>query len=142
MSNIATPSVQDEPRLSLVSKLLPVWIILAMAIGLLLGQYLPSIGKALEPAIPLGLFIMIFPAMTKLELGQVRGAVRDWKPAAVVIFFNYFFNPFLLYFFGWLFLAIIQICGLVLFCWVWPHVLQWCLCGPIWHEEMGRWVSS
>lgn len=104
MSNKATPSNQDEPRLSLVSKLLPVWIILAMAIGLLLGQYLPSVGKALEPAIPFGLFIMIFPAMTKLELGQVRGAVRDWKPAAIVIFFNYFFNPFLLYLFGWVFL--------------------------------------
>ena len=53
---------------------------------------------------PLGLFVMIYPAMTKLELGEVGKAVRDWKAAAIVIFFNYAFNPFLLYLFGWIFL--------------------------------------
>lgn len=104
MSSAAVASTQQQPRLGLVSKLLPVWIILAMAVGLLLGKYLPQVGKALEPGIPLGLFVMIYPAMTKLELGQVGKAVRDWKAAAIVIFFNYAFNPFLLYFFGWIFL--------------------------------------
>ena len=92
MSNSATPSNQDDPRLSLVGKLLPVWIMLAMAVGLLLGKNLPQVGKALESGIPLGLFIMIFPAMTKLEIGQIRSAVRDWKAAGIVIFFNYFFD--------------------------------------------------
>ncbi len=104
MSNVATASVQEQAGLSLVGKLLPVWIILAMAAGLLLGKFLPQVGKALEPGIPLGLFVMIYPAMTKLELGQVRSAVRDWKAASIVIFFNYAFNPFLLYLFGWIFL--------------------------------------
>ena len=104
MSNVATASVQEQAGLSLVGKLLPVWIILAMAAGLLLGKFLPRVGKALEPGIPLGLFVMIYPAMTKLELGEVRSAVRDWKAAAIVIFFNYSFNPFLLYLFGWIFL--------------------------------------
>jgi len=104
MSAGATASTQEQPSLGWVSKLLPVWIILAMAVGLLLGKYLPQVGKALEPGIPLGLFVMIYPAMTKLELGQVGKAVRDWKAAAIVIFFNYAFNPFLLYFFGWIFL--------------------------------------
>lgn len=104
MSEIARPRTQEQPGLSLVSKLLPVWIILAMAIGLLLGRYLPQVGTALEVGIPLGLFVMIYPAMTKLELGEVGKAVRDWKSAVIVIFFNYAFNPFLLYLFGWLFL--------------------------------------
>jgi len=104
VSNVATTSVQEQAGLSLVGKLLPMWIILAMAAGLLLGKFLPQVGKALEPGIPLGLFVMIYPAMTKLELGQVRSAVRDWKAASIVIFFNYAFNPFLLYLFGWIFL--------------------------------------
>lgn len=104
MSNVATASVQEQAGLSLVGKLLPAWIILAMAAGLLLGKFLPQVGKALQPGIPLGLFVMIYPAMTKLELGQVRSAVRDWKAASIVIFFNYAFNPFLLYLFGWIFL--------------------------------------
>jgi ACR3 family arsenite transporter len=104
MSDIAIARPQEQPSLSWVSRLLPVWIILAMAVGLLLGKYLPQVGKALEPGIPLGLFVMIYPAMTKLELGEVGKAVRDWKAAGIVIFFNYAFNPFLLYLFGWLFL--------------------------------------
>ena len=104
MSDIAIARSQEQPSLSWISKLLPVWIILAMAVGLLLGKYLPQVGKALEPGIPLGLFVMIYPAMTKLELGEVGKAVRDWKAAGIVIFFNYAFNPFLLYLFGWLFL--------------------------------------
>jgi ACR3 family arsenite transporter len=104
MSDTATTSAQGQPALSMVSKLLPVWIILAMAVGLLLGKFLPRVGKALEPGIPFGLFVMIYPAMTKLELGEIRNAIRDWKAAAIVIFFNYAFNPFLLYLFGWIFL--------------------------------------
>ena len=104
MNDGASAPTQEQPTLGLVGKLLPVWIILAMAVGLLLGKYLPQFGKALEPGIPLGLFVMIYPAMTKLELGEVRKAVRDWKAAAIVIFFNYAFNPFLLYLFGWIFL--------------------------------------
>ncbi|MHB8088290.1 MAG: arsenic resistance protein [Anaerolineaceae bacterium] len=99
---IATP--QEQPKLSLVSKLLPLWIILAMAAGLLLGKFFPQFGKSLQPFIPIGLFLMIYPAMTKLKLGEVKSAVKDWKPAAIVIFFNYAFNPFLLYLIGWVFL--------------------------------------
>jgi ACR3 family arsenite transporter len=106
MSDVAvtTTPPQERAGLGTVGKLLPLWIILAMAAGLLLGKYLPEIGKALEPGIPLGLFVMIYPAMTKLELGEVRHAIRDWKAAAIVIVFNYTINPFLLYLFGWIFL--------------------------------------
>jgi ACR3 family arsenite transporter len=101
---IANAPTQQEASLSLVGKLLPVWIILAMAAGLLLGKFLPEVGKALEPGIPLGLFVMIYPAMTKLDLGEIGHATRNWKAAGIVIFFNYAFNPFLLYLFGWVFL--------------------------------------
>jgi ACR3 family arsenite transporter len=104
MSDAAMAVPQKQPKLGLVSKLLPVWIILAMVIGLLLGKFFPQVGKALQPGIPIGLFIMIYPAMTKLKLGEVKSAVKDWKPAAIVIFFNYAFNPFLLYLIGWVFL--------------------------------------
>jgi len=95
---------QEQPKLSLVSKLLPLWISLAMAAGLLLGKFFPAFGKSLQPFIPIGLFLMIYPAMTKLKLGEIKTAAKDWKPAAIVIFFNYAFNPFLLYFIGWIFL--------------------------------------
>jgi len=75
MSDVAATTTQKQPTLGLVSRLFPLWIILAMAAGLLLGKLLPSVGKALEPGIPFGLFVMIYPAMTKLELGEIRHAV-------------------------------------------------------------------
>jgi ACR3 family arsenite transporter len=76
MSTTATAAKREQiTSLSLVSKLLPLWIILAMAAGLLLGRFLPvGVGKVLEAGIPLGLFLMIYPAMTKLELGEIRNA--------------------------------------------------------------------
>lgn len=104
MSTADTSLPRARASLSLVSKLLPLWIVLAMVAGLLLGRFLPQVGKTLEPGIPFGLFLMIYPAMTKLELREVKNAVKDWKAAAIVIFFNYAFNPFLLWAFGWLFL--------------------------------------
>lgn len=104
MTVAVVPSPKEQPKLGLVSKLLPVWIILAMVAGLLLGKFFPEFGKSLQPFIPIGLFLMIYPAMTKLKLGEVKSAVKDWKPAAIVIFFNYAFNPFLLYLIGWVFL--------------------------------------
>lgn len=93
-----------EKSLGLVEKLLPLWIALAMAAGLLLGRLAPGAGAALEPAIPLGLFLMIYPAMAKLHMEDVRAAVRSGKASLLVIFFNYAVDPFLLWLFGWLFL--------------------------------------
>ena len=87
MTDITIPSTQNQPKLSLVSKLLPLWIILAMVAGLLLGKFFPEFGKSLQPFIPIGLFLMIYPAMTKLKLGEIKSAAKEWKPAAIVIFF-------------------------------------------------------
>lgn len=55
MTVASTATPQNQPKLGLVSKLLPLWIILAMVIGLLLGKFLPQVGKALQPGIPIGL---------------------------------------------------------------------------------------
>jgi ACR3 family arsenite transporter len=121
MSDAAMAVPQKQPKLGLVSKLLPVWIILAMVIGLLLGKFFPQVGKALQPGIPIGLFIMIYPAMTKLKLGEVKSAVKDWKPAAIVIFFNYAFNPFLLYLIGWVLLGVAPCIAMVL---VWTDLAR------------------
>jgi len=57
---------------------LPLWVILAMGIGLWVGYTAPEIGKALDWGIPVGLFLMIYPAMTKL-LGI---AAAFWFPHA------------------------------------------------------------
>lgn len=90
--------------MGIVEKLLPLWIALSMGMGLLLGRLAPGVGKELETAIPVGLFLMIYPAMAKLHMEDVKEALRSGKASLLVLFFNYAVNPFLLWLFGWLFL--------------------------------------
>ncbi len=83
---------------------LPLWVILAMGLGLWIGYIAPEIGKALDWGIPVGLFLMIYPAMTKLHLEDIKSATRNRTATALILGFNYLLNPALLWFFGWLFL--------------------------------------
>jgi ACR3 family arsenite transporter len=86
-----------------IEKLLAVWIGLCIVIGLSLGKYLPELGKRLEIGIPIGLFLMIYPAMTKIEIEDLKDALKSKKQVGVIAFFNYAVNPFLLYGLGFVF---------------------------------------
>ncbi|MDD1720198.1 MAG: arsenic resistance protein [Methanoregulaceae archaeon] len=86
-----------------VEKLLALWIFLCIVIGLGLGRYLPEFSQNLGIGIPIGLFLMIYPAMTKIELGELREALKSRRQVGVIVFFNYAVNPFLLYALGWIF---------------------------------------
>ena len=86
-----------------IEKLLAVWVALCIIIGLLLGKYAPELSKHLEIGIPIGLFLMIYPAMTKIEIEQLKEALRSKRQVGVIVFFNYMVNPFLLYALGFLF---------------------------------------
>jgi ACR3 family arsenite transporter len=92
-----------EVKLGWIEKLLALWIGLCIVIGLAMGKYLPDLSKHLEVGIPIGLFLMIYPAMTKIELGELQEALKSKRQVAVIAFFNYAINPFLLYVLGWAF---------------------------------------
>ncbi len=86
-----------------VEKLLALWIFLCIVTGLAIGKYFPEFSQHLAIGIPIGLFLMIYPAMTKIELGELKDAFKSKKQVAIIVFFNYVVNPFLLYFIGWVF---------------------------------------
>jgi len=52
---------------------------------------------------PIGLFLMIYPAMTKIELHELKEALKSKKQVGIIVFFNYAVNPFLLYILGFIF---------------------------------------
>src|SRR5665647_3482500 len=93
----------ESAGLSWIDKLLALWILLAMAIGLLLGKYFPDFSQNLAIGIPIGLFLMIYPAMTKIELRELKEALGSKKQVGIIVFFNYLVNPFLLYIIGYIF---------------------------------------
>ena len=47
-SELATGKQDTRPRLSTVDRFLPVWIIAAMALGLVLGRLIPGLAGALD----------------------------------------------------------------------------------------------
>jgi ACR3 family arsenite transporter len=99
---------EEKPQtLNWVSKLLALWIAIAIIIGLILGKYVPQLSSTLEIGIPIGLFFMIYPAMTKIEISELKKAVKSPKQTSIIVFFNYLVNPFLLYALGYLFFGLL-----------------------------------
>jgi ACR3 family arsenite transporter len=97
----------EAKPLGWISKLLAVWIAACIVIGLAVGKYFPEFSGTLQVGIPIGLFFMIYPAMTKIEISELKKAVRSPKQTSIIVFFNYAINPFLLYVLGYLFFGIL-----------------------------------
>ncbi len=99
---------EEKPKtLGWVSKLLALWIAIAIIIGLALGKYFPEFSATLQIGIPLGLFFMIYPAMTKIEISELKKAVKSPKQTSIIVFFNYLINPFLLFALGYVFFEVL-----------------------------------
>jgi len=100
-------------------RLLPIFVVVSMAIGIAVGNALAISDFALTPPIeaikdiaggsfqltvpnaislgvPIGLFAMMYPAMTNVRLGEVGAAFRSPRQLAVVLVFNYLIAPFVM----------------------------------------------
>ena len=100
-------------------RLLPIFVVVSMAIGIGIGnalrisdfaltppiEALKSIGagtfqltvpNAISLGVPIGLFAMMYPAMTNVRLGEVGEAVRAPRQLGLVLVFNYLIAPFLM----------------------------------------------
>jgi ACR3 family arsenite transporter len=100
-------------------RLLPFFVLFSMATGIAIGNLLSISDFALMPPIdsikaiaagtfeasipnlislgvPIGLFAMMFPAMTNIRLDEVGSAVRSPRQLAVLLGFNYLVAPFVM----------------------------------------------
>ncbi|HET9495186.1 MAG TPA: bile acid:sodium symporter [Chloroflexia bacterium] len=100
-------------------RLLPFFVLFSMAVGIGIGQWLRISDFTLTPPIdaiksifagdfaftvpniislgvPVGLFLMMYPAMTNVRLNEVGQAFRSPRQLAVVVVFNYLVAPFLM----------------------------------------------
>jgi arsenite transporter len=98
-------------------RLLPLFVVFSMAVGIAIGKLLNisdfaltppidaiknmfsgtfvfSVPNAISLGVPIGLFLMMYPAMTNVRLNEVGRAFRSPKQLAVVAFFNYLIAPF------------------------------------------------
>lgn len=99
-------------RLSVLNRFLPVWIITAMAVGLVLGRSVDGLDDALATVeissvslpIAIGLLVMMYPVLAKVrydELGHVTGD-RTLLVSSIVL--NWVIGPALMFTLAWLLL--------------------------------------
>jgi arsenite transporter len=112
-----TPPNQREEavvgKLSRLDRFLPVWIIAAMAVGLLLGNLVPGLDTALEAVkvgevslpIAVGLLVMMYPVLAKVRYDQTGRVLADRKLMVSSLVINWLLAPAFMFVLAWLFLA-------------------------------------
>ncbi|GAA4981586.1 ACR3 family arsenite efflux transporter [Pseudonocardia tropica] len=99
-------------RLSTLDRLLPVWILAAMATGLLLGRLVPGLAPALDALavdgvslpIALGLLIMMYPVLAKVRYDRLDTVTGDRRLLVSSLALNWVLGPALMFALAWLML--------------------------------------
>ena len=113
MSETTTDSPAVVAKLSALDRMLPIWIGLAMAAGLMLGHLIPSLGHALSAVeidgislpIAIGLLVMMYPVLAKVRYDRLDTVAGDRKLMAASLFLNWVVGPALMFALAWLTLS-------------------------------------
>ncbi|OFU57048.1 ACR3 family arsenite efflux transporter [Corynebacterium sp. HMSC11E11] len=98
--------------MSFLDRWLPVWIILAMTLGLAIGRFFPGIGDALgamevggiSPPIALGLLVMMYPPLAKVRYDEAGEIAADKRLMTVSVLLNWVIGPAFMFALAWIFL--------------------------------------
>ena len=94
-----------KKRLAFIDRFLTLWILLAMVAGIGIGVIFPawpgilekfSIGAVNLP-IAMGLILMMYPPLAKVDFELLPAALRNRKVLFVSVFLNLFLGPFLMF---------------------------------------------
>ncbi|MCX4091785.1 ACR3 family arsenite efflux transporter [Nocardia sp. alder85J] len=96
----------------MLDRLLPVWIGVAMAAGLLLGRAIPGLGDRLSSVavdgislpIAAGLLIMMYPVLAKVRYDRLGSVTGDRRLLAGSLILNWVIGPALMFALAWLLL--------------------------------------
>lgn len=104
-----TPVLQGLSRLD---RYLPLWIGLAMLLGLALGRLLPQLNDALDTLkvgtvsvpIAIGLLLMMYPVLAKVRYSRLEDVATDRALLTTSLFLNWVVGPLLMFALAWLLL--------------------------------------
>ena len=113
MSKTTADDAAVLARLSTLDRFLPVWILIAMAGGLLLGRFVPSVQGALDAVqidgtslpIALGLLLMMYPVLARVRYEDMSRVTGDRRLLWLSLVLNWLIGPLLMFSLAWLFLA-------------------------------------
>lgn len=106
-------SVLPTRRLSSRDRLLPLWILLAVAAGILLGFAVPGVDAALasitvfgmSAPIALCLLLMLYPVMAQVRYRQGAAILADRRLLFASVILNWVVAPAIMFGLAWIFLA-------------------------------------
>jgi arsenical-resistance protein len=114
---VSRPAQPEAPtavveKMSRLDQLLPAWIGIAMAVGLLLGRLVPGLNAALNRVqvdgislpIALGLLVMMYPVLAKVRYDRLDTVTGDRKLLASSLVLNWLVGPALMFALAWLLL--------------------------------------
>ncbi|HEV2067241.1 MAG TPA: ACR3 family arsenite efflux transporter [Thermomicrobiales bacterium] len=99
-------------RLSAIDRLLPLWIFLAMGLGIVLGRVFPGLGDLLDRVkiagvslpIALGLLWMMYPVLAKVRYETLGRFSTQGRLIGVSMLLNWVIGPLLMFGLAWAFL--------------------------------------
>ncbi|MDD2493203.1 MAG: ACR3 family arsenite efflux transporter [Bacilli bacterium] len=108
-------SVNSNKGISFFQKYLTVWVIICMGIGILIGNFIPSVPEFLNKfeyakvSIPVAIliWIMIYPMMMKVDFQSIKNVKKNPKGLYVTWITNWLIKPFTMYAIAYLFFFVI-----------------------------------
>ena len=100
-------------EMSLLDKFLPIFILIAMIIGLFMNQLIPNIQDVFSIAqidtvslpIAIGLLWMMYPVLAKVQYEKIPDVMKEYKLFGTSLFQNWILGPIFMFLVAWIFLA-------------------------------------
>jgi arsenite transporter len=107
-------TIKADTGIGFFQRYLSVWVILCMAIGILIGKFLPGVPAFLnrfeyaKVSIPMAILIwvMIYPMMMKVDFQSIKNVGKNPKGLYVTWITNWLIKPFTMYGIGYFFLMV------------------------------------
>jgi ACR3 family arsenite transporter len=111
MSNNGAPNT----GIGFFEKYLSIWVIICMALGILIGKYMPGVPAFLNRfeyasvSIPIAILIwlMIYPMMMKVDFASIKNVGKNPKGLYVTWVANWLIKPFTMYLIAWVFFYVV-----------------------------------